>query len=94
MISTLEPVWLGVLVQVQGVNMLGSKGSHFLVFLAILGVATREIVSIGEQPSHVIAFIQTEQSLHNCQAFPPIHNGNNQTWNITVNKLNQNRTNL
>ena len=46
--------------------MLGAKASHFLVFLAALGVATRVTVSIGEQPSVIIVFMHTEHRLHDC----------------------------
>ena len=47
-ICSIELAWLGVMAQVQGVNMLGAKASHFLVYLAVLGVASHVTVSIGE----------------------------------------------
>ena len=58
----------GMLLQVQGVNMLGVKATHFLVFLAVLDIATRVAVSAGEQPSAIISFVRSQHSLRNSSA--------------------------
>ena len=49
--------------------MLGSKATHFVVFLAVLGVASHVAVSVGEQPPVIIVFVHTEHSLWDSSAF-------------------------